>query len=68
MRGVGHDHVALYPLHRRRQPFGERHESEIEEDVFVIGVIDDVGDLVVEEARIDGMTHGAYTRHRAIKL
>ena len=55
VRAVGQNDVAL----DRRQPVGERlhqrHEGQVDEHDPVFGVVDDPGDLLGEQARIDGV-------------
>ena len=68
MRFVGHHDEALdggYPL---AQLLEQRHEGQIEEDEAVGRVIDDVGDLVVEQARVDGVAHRADARDAVVEL
>ena len=59
MRRVGEHHVAL----DRDQPVGEllqeRQEGEIGHQHARLGMVDDPGDLVGEQARIDGVIDGA---------
>ena len=37
----------------------DRHEHRVDEDILVLGMTDDVGDLLGEQARVDGMGHVA---------
>ena len=55
VRGVGEDHVALDGRQLVLQLLHQRHEGQVEEHQPVFGVIDDVGDLLGEQARIDGV-------------
>ena len=59
VRGVGQDDVAL----DRRQMVGDRleqrHEGEVGHHDPVLGVIDDPGDLLGKQARIDGVVDRA---------
>ena len=65
MRGVGqHDEV----LDRRDlvlDGLDDRLEGDVVEDVRVFGVVDDPGDLLGEQARVQRVQHGA-DAHRAI--
>ena len=59
VRGVGqHDH----PLDRRdavADLLHDRQEARVDEEQPVLGIVDDPGDLLGEEARIDGVVDGA---------
>ncbi len=68
VRAVGHRHPALDVRAMRREALDQRHEGQVEEDVLIIGVVDDVGDLVGEQARIDGVAHRARARHAIVDL
>ena len=45
------------PCAVRRELLDQRHERQVEQDVPVVGVVDDVGDLLGEQARVDGVAH-----------
>ena len=53
MRGVGEDDVALDGRQLVGELFQQRHEGEVDDHHAVFGVIDDPGDLVGEQPRID---------------
>ena len=52
----------------RRELLDERHESQVEADVAILGVIDDVGDLLGKEPRIDGVHDGTHSGDAVIEL
>ena len=58
--GVGHDNDALDRRAMRQNGFQQRHEGQIGEDDPVFGVVDDVGQLFREQARVQGVAHGPY--------
>src|SRR5579885_2833224 len=68
MRAVGHRDPAFDVRAMRLQLLDERDEGEVEEDVAVLGMIDDVDDLLGEEARIDGMADRAHAGDAIIDL
>ncbi len=68
MRAVGHRHPALHLRAVRLELGDERRKGEIEEDVFILGVIDDVDDLLGEEPRIDGVADRAHAGDGEIDL
>jgi hypothetical protein len=51
--GIGQHDVALDGRQPLLQPLHQRHEGEVEEEQPVLGVVDDVDDLLVEEPRVD---------------
>ena len=55
MRGVGQHDVLLDRLEPVGELFQDRHESEIDHHHAVFGVIDDPGDLIGKQPRIDGV-------------
>jgi hypothetical protein len=55
---VRQDHVALDGGKPRGEALDKRHEGEVEEKEPVDGVVDDVDDLLVEQARVDGVVDG----------
>ena len=59
VRRIGQHHVALDAGKPRRDLLDERHEGEVDEEQPVLGVVDDPGDLVLEEPRIDRVVDGA---------
>jgi len=68
MRPVGHDDVVLDGRPRGGHLLGERHKRQVEEQHLVLGVVDNVGELVGEEPRVDGVAHGADAGDRVIGL
>ena len=59
MRLVGEHDVALYAWQLVGDLFQERHEGDIRHHDAVFRMVDDPGDLVGEQARIDGMADRA---------
>ena len=55
MFGVGQHHVLLDRLEPLGELFQDRHESEVDHHHAVLGVIDDPGDLIGKQPRIDGV-------------
>ena len=62
VRLIGHDDDTLDVLEGLRQRFDQRHDQRIDKQIAVFGVVDEVGDLLGIEARIDGMTDDAASR------
>ena len=56
------------PLQCGAMPLDQLEEGQVEEHVLVLGMIDDVADLLGEQARIDGVTHGAAARGGVVDL
>jgi hypothetical protein len=46
----------------------ERHEGDVEEEQPVLGVIDDIADLLDEEPRVDRVADGADTGDAVVEL
>ena len=65
---VGHEHVGLDALQRRRELLHQRQEGEVEEQRRVAGVVGDVGDLLLEQARVDGVADGADAGDGVVEL
>ena len=59
---------ALHTLQLLRHLLHQRHEQQIHHDPFVFGVIDDVDDLLREQAWIDGVADVAGATDRVISL
>jgi hypothetical protein len=55
----GHQHVAPHRRESRGELFGERQGGRVDEQPGVLGMIDDVGDLVGVQARVDRVQDGA---------
>ena len=68
MLGVGEDHPTFDARHLRSQLLGEGHEGRIDEDQPVLGVADDVDELVGEEARIERVTDRAHAGHAEVEF
>ncbi len=68
MGAVGEDHIGFDLRAVRYQFFHQRHEVEIEAQNPVFGVIDDVGDLIREEARVDGVADRPDARNTEIEF
>ena len=56
---VGHQRIGLDGAERGFELLHQGQECEIEEQRRVLGVVGDVGDLLGEEARVDGVADGA---------
>ena len=65
MRLVGEDDVALDARQLRGDLFQHRHEGEVDHHHAVFGVVDDPGDLLGKQPRVDGMADRADT-HDAV--
>jgi hypothetical protein len=52
----------------RREHVDERRERDVEQHVAVVGVIDDIDDLIGKEPRFDRMAHGAGSCHSHLKI
>ena len=59
VRGVGHDDETLHLRQVGLQLLEERHEGEVGEDPLILGMVDDVGELVGEEPRVQRVDDGA---------
>ncbi len=68
MRAVGHGDVVPDRLPLRRQLLHQRREAQVEEDDLVLGMVDDVAELIGEEARVDGVADGADAGDAEIEL
>ena len=68
VRVVGEDHAAFELRQPRLQLLDQRHERRIEEQPAILGVIDDVGDLLFEQPRIDGVADEARAGHAVVDL
>ena len=52
----------------RHERLDRAHQRYVVEDGAILGVIEDVRDLVREEADVDGVQHRADHRHRIVEL
>jgi hypothetical protein len=66
--GVGHRHEGLYQRHAGLQLGDLAREGVVEEQEAVLGVIGHPDDLVVVQARVDGVQHRANAGDREIEL
>jgi hypothetical protein len=65
---VGHDDVALHAVEQAVQLVEQRRESQIEEDIAILGMIDDVAELIDRQPRIDRVADGADARDGVVQL
>ncbi len=65
---VGQHEDALELRQLRRQALDQRQEHRVGEQIAVLGVVDDVGDLVREQARVDRVADGADARDAVVEL
>ena len=65
---VGEDEDALEAPELRREALEQRQEHRVGEQIAVLGVIDDVGDLVREQARVDRVADRADARDAVVEL
>ena len=65
---VGHRHPVLHALALGGELLDQRREREIEEHDRIFGVADDVGELLVEQTRIDRVGDRAHARDRVVEL
>ncbi len=65
---VAHDHVVPDALEAPGELGQRRREGVVDEDHPVLGVVDDVGDLVGEQADVDRVQDGAEARHAEVEL
>jgi hypothetical protein len=68
VRGVCHHHEAADSRYLVHQRLDQGHEAQVEKQPLILGVVDDVLDLLGEQARIDGMQHRAHTRNAVVQL
>ena len=68
MAGVAQHHDALQGGQLRRQLLQQRQEHGVGEQVAILGVVHDVGDLIREQAGIDGVTDGADPGDAVVQL
>ncbi len=65
---VGQDEDALERPQLRRQALDQRQEHRVGEQIAVLGVIDDVGDLVREQAGVDRVADRPDARDAVVEL
>jgi hypothetical protein len=68
VRLVGHEDPAPDGFAGGRKFLDQRYKSQIEQHVAVFGVIGDVGNLLREQARVDGVHHCSHTRDAVERL
>ena len=68
VRAVGHGDPGRDLRARRREHLHERQERKVEKNETVVGVIDDVLELVAEEPRVDRVQHRTHARHAVVEL
>ena len=68
MRAVGHGHDMAHRLELRQQLLDRRQEVEVDEEELILGVVDDVDDLLGEEPRVDGVADRAHAGDAVIEL
>ena len=68
VRPIGHRNEALDALHLGGERLDQRSERDIEEQELILGVVDDVRDLLGIEARIDRVQHRSAARHAVVEL
>ena len=68
VRVVRQDHAAFELRQPRLQLLDQRHEHRIEEQPAILGVIDDVDDLLFEQPRIDRVADEAGAGHAVVDL
>jgi hypothetical protein len=68
VRVVGEDHIAFELRQPRLQLLEQRHERRVEEQPAILGMIDDVDDLVFEQPRIDRVTDEPGAGHAVVDL
>ena len=66
-RSVSAIHVVT-PGHAGASFLDQRQEREVEEDQPVAGMVDDVGELVVEQPRVDRVDDRAHPRYAVVEL
>jgi hypothetical protein len=65
---VAHDHVVAHALELGSELGQWLHERAVDEHDPVLGVVDDVDDLLGEEADVERVEHGAVGGHRHVEL
>ena len=65
---LGHQDEPLHRLEPRRELLGEGQGRRVDEQPGILGVVDDVDDLVGEQPRIHRMQHGARAGHAVEQL
>ena len=55
-------------MEARRELLQQRHQRVVDEDDLVLGVVDDVGQLLLEQADVERVQHRAGAGHREVQL
>ena len=65
---VVHHHEMAHGLERRQQRPQQAGERAVDEDDLVLGVVDDVGELLGEQPDVERVQHAAGARRREVQL
>src|SRR5206468_181452 len=65
---VPHDYVVRHARQLSRERLERRYERVVHEDQLVLGVVDDVGELLLEQAYVERVQHRADARDRKVEL
>ena len=65
---VVHHHQVLQPFERRQQRGEQAEQRAVDEDHLVVGVVDDVGELLGEQADVERVQDPAGARRREVQL
>jgi len=68
VRAIGQHHVVLHRFQLRREFLHQRAEAQVEKQHLVLGVIDDVADLLGRKPRVDRVQHHARAGHAVVEL
>ena len=68
MGAVGHRHDVAHALHLRQQLLDGREQVEVDEEELIVGVVDDVDDLLGEEPRVVRVADRAHAGDAVVEL
>ncbi len=68
MTAVCHGDEVMHAFELRRQRGNQRREADIEEEKLVLGVVDDVRDLLLEQPRVHRVQHRTHAGHAKEQL
>ena len=68
MSRIGHHDEVTHPGQRRGQRLEQRHERLVDEDHLILGVVDDVGELIGEQPDVERVQHRPHTGNRHVEL
>ena len=68
MLSIGENYEPFHTSKLSGHGLEQGHKSEVDKYVLVLGMVDDVDDLVVRKTRVDGMANRTDTRDRIIEL